>query len=163
MKLIPLTQGQHAIVDDENYDELSQFKWQARWSPCTKSYYASRSINLTGGKWRTESMHRRILGLTRGDKRQGDHINHQTLDNRRTNLRIVTATQNKRNNRAKGYCWNKQCQKYAAGIRVNGVKKHLGLFDTRTEARTAYLAAKVTYHPSAPVLRDVPNVVQVRQ
>ena len=152
MQRIPLTQGQFALVDDDDFEELSQFKWYAQWNPHTQSFYAMRNIRLTNGKPATERMARRILGLERGDKRQADHLNHQTLDNRRENLRIVTATQNKRNNRTKGYSWHKRDKKFHAQIRVNGVRRHLGLYDSPAEARDAYLKAKRVYHPSAPAL-----------
>ena len=151
-KRIPLTQGQFAIVDDADFDELSQVKWCAQWNPDTHSFYAVRKIRLPDGKWTTERMARRILGLERGDKREADHINHMTLDNRRSNLRIVTNQENNQNRKAKGYSWHKRCKKYEARIVLDGNLKHLGSFNTPAEARAAYLAAKRIYHPSAPVM-----------
>ena len=151
MKLIPLTQGQYAIVDDEDYEELSKFKWHAKWDHETHSFYARRTFRLPGRKWRTEQMHRRILGLERGDKLQVDHINHKTLDNRRANIRIVTTSQNQHNRIAKGYYWDKDRHKFRAQIKMNGARKHLGYFDDLAGARAAYLAGKAIYHPSYPM------------
>ena len=151
-KRIPLTQGQFAIVDDADYEELSQVKWFAQWNPHTKSYYARRNIRLPDGKRVTEQMHRRILGLEYGDKLEVDHINYVTLDNRRLNLRIVTNQENLHNQRAKGFSWARSKKKFMACIGVNGVQKYLGYYDDPTEARAAYLAAKTVYHPSAPIL-----------
>ena len=150
MVLIPLTRGQFALIDDEDYDDLSKFKWQARWSPGTKSYYALRGLRLPNGKTTTRQMSRQILGLERGDKRECDHIYHDTLDNRRDMIRIVTGAQNNHNRHAKGYHWSKASRKYVAQIQVDRIQRHLGYYDTPDEARAAYLAAKRQYHPSAP-------------
>ena len=152
MRLIPLTKGQSAIVDDQDYENLSQFKWFALWGPHPRSFYAARGVpGLTNGKRRQELMHRRILGLKHGDKRQCDHIYHKTLDNRRDRIRIVTRSQNQQNKRnTKGYYFNKKARKYQAQISINSVIKLLGYFDDPAEARAAYLAAKRQYHPSAP-------------
>jgi len=150
MKMIPLTQGQVAIVDDSDHEELSRFRWYASWAPNTKSFYALRNNRLPGGRRTVELMHRRILGLKRGDKGQVDHVNHRTLDNRRSNIRIVTHSENQHNRRHKGYYWHKTRQRYRAQIMVNGVSKHLGFYNTPDEARSAYLAAKAICHPTAP-------------
>src|ERR1035437_5666546 len=73
-RTIPLTQGQVALVSLHRYDELSRYKWHARWSKRTKSYYAKRNSRI-GGKHITILMHRSILGLEFGDVRLGDHAN----------------------------------------------------------------------------------------
>jgi len=150
MSWIPLSQGRFAIVDDEDYKELSKHKWCAAWNPGTRSFYAVRSIRLTNGKRRQELMHRRILGLKHGDKRQCDHIYHKTLDNRRDRIRIVTPGENTHNRYCKGYSWDRANHKFLAQIAAGGINKHLGRYDTPAEARAAYLAAKREYHPSAP-------------
>lgn len=84
--LIPLSSGGHATVDVSDAAELERYRWR----PNTAGY-AMRS----DGRSRVVLMHRQILGLTAGDRREGDHINHDTLDNRRENLRIVTAHENR--------------------------------------------------------------------
>ena len=152
MKRIPLTQGQFALVDDEDYRGLSRHKWYAHWDAHTRSYYAMREIRLANGKRTTELMCRRILGLTHGDPRQGDHLDHNTLDNRRSNIRIVTHQENTHNRRSKGFSWDRSKKKFMAYIGVNGVQKYLGYYDDPAEARAAYLAAKKVYHPSASIL-----------
>lgn len=143
-KKIPLTQGQFAIVDDKNCELLNKHKWYAIWSKYTKSYYAVRS-KRKNGKRLTISMAREVLGLKQGDKRQADHIDHNTLDNQMSNLRIVKLQQNHWNsNNPKGYYWNKG--KYQARIGLNGKPIHLGRFHTAKEAHNAYLNAKEIYH-----------------
>jgi len=151
MKLIPLTKGQFALVDDEDYEDLKQFKWYANWCSHTKSFYAMRGVKMSTGKWTNELMHRRILGLERGDKRQCDHLDHATLDNRRANIRVVTNQENNQNRRAKGYSWIPSIRRYRAQLKVGGVYRHLGYHDTSDEARAAYLAGKAIYHPSYPM------------
>lgn len=146
-KLIPLTQGQFAIIDAENYKWLNQFRWHAQWSKNTKSFYAVRKSRKENGKQYQIYIHREILGLKRGDKRQSDHKNHNPLDNRISNLRIVTYQQNQFNQKnPKGYRWHKVAKKYQARIRVNDKLIHLGLFCTSKEARKAYIKAKKIYH-----------------
>jgi hypothetical protein len=143
---IPLTQGQHALVDDcDAY--LFNYKWHAWWSPLTRSFYAVRMMAMPNGNPIKVYMHRQILGLRRGDKRQADHKNHDTLDNTRKNLRIVTHQENHFNlKNTKGYSWNKQYNKYQARIKANGKHIHLGMYNTKKEARKAYLEAKAEYH-----------------
>lgn len=146
MKRIDLTQGQHAIVDDEDYQWLSKWKWYAWWSPSNRSFYAARMSRLANGKRHVVYMHRQILGLEKGDNREGDHINHITLDDRRENLRIVTHRQNQWNRRhPKGYHWYRRTHKFQAYIRLDGKKRHLGYYDVASDAHDAYLTAKELY------------------
>jgi hypothetical protein len=90
MKFIQLTQGKQAIVDDEDFELLSQFKWYAMKSG--HNVYAARG----GGKRRMELLHRLILGVT-DSKIEVDHINGDGLDNRRSNLRVATHADNQHN------------------------------------------------------------------
>lgn len=99
MKLIPLTKNQFAIVDDEKYAGLSKHKWRAAFSQSIGTYYAVRTA-IAGGKRITILMHREVLGLSPEDSRWGDHREpSQTLDNRHSNLRIASASQNAMNRR----------------------------------------------------------------
>jgi len=90
MKKIPLTHGQEAIVDDWWYDYLMQWRWYAHWSKNTKSYYAIRAEGS-----RRIFMHRVVMNTEHG--MECDHIYHNTLDNRESELRNVTTTQNQMN------------------------------------------------------------------
>lgn len=96
MRAIVLTQGKRAVVDDADYEWLNQWNWYAT---KTKSgnFYANRKIGLGGGKYLHISMARQILGLWPGDPLQADHIHHNTLDNRRSELRKCTNQQNSLN------------------------------------------------------------------
>ena len=146
MKLIPLTRGQVARVDDADYEWLTQWKWCSLWSPTSNSYYAVRTDHLPTGN-RMVLMHREILGLGYGDGREGDHEDHDTLNNQRYNLRNVSHQGNIWNRKAsKGYYWNRRAKKFHAQIRVDGVSRHLGFFSDEASARSAYLTAKAEYH-----------------
>ena len=73
-----------------------------------------------------------------------DHIDGNPRNNKRDNLRIVTAKENIRNKKdhpTKGVHYRKDRNKFAAAIKVNGIKQHLGYFDTAEDAHTAYLSA----------------------
>lgn len=93
-------------------------------------------------------MHRFILGLVPGDGLKGDHINLDTLDNRRSNLRVATPSQNVTNGsiRAtntsgfKGVSQIKSTGKWRVQVSVNRVKYYRGQFDTQEEAYAAYCA-----------------------
>jgi hypothetical protein len=92
---VPLTQGQYALVDAEDVLYLAQWSWCAAWSEITQSFYAVTQIR-DGGK-SSIGMHRLLLNTPAG--MQGDHIHHQTLDNRRSQIRTVTPQQNLMNRR----------------------------------------------------------------
>lgn len=92
--------------------------------------------------------HRLIFWMFNGyEPTEIDHINRNRSDDRIENLREVTRSQNCMNRTGvKGYYFNKERQKYKAIIKVNGVAKHLGYFDTEDEAYTAYQNASAIYH-----------------
>jgi len=153
MKRIPLSQGKFALVDDEDYERLSKFKWCAY----RKKKYCrvGRNAYLGGGrknpKRKTIYMARQIMNAP--SHLQVDHINHNVLDNRRSNLRLCTNAQNTRNRKLlkncssvfKGVHWhiskykNKEYKgKWCARIGFNGQRIHIGYFESEIEAARAY-------------------------
>ena len=146
-RLIPLTQGQNAIVDAADYDWLMEWNWHAHWDKCTKSFYAFRA-----GRPRLIAMHREILGCI--GEEQGDHRNHNTLDNRRANLRKVLHAQNAKNyrkqanrsSRFKGVTWNKESSAWMVRICVNRKSIYLGRFHGERQAALIYDEAAKRYH-----------------
>lgn len=152
MKQIPLTQGQFALVDDEDYDWLMQWKWYAKFNRSTGTYYAARNARMDDGRRTTIRMHQQIMGSPLAT--DVDHCNHNTLDNRRLNLRACTHAQNMQNQplrrdsttKYKGVQWYPKYQKYVARIGVNGKRIFLGYFNTPEDAYTAYCAASEKFH-----------------
>ncbi len=159
MKEIPLSRGQVALVDDEDFEELSKFKWFAYWSEPSRTYYAVRNTPRGSGLTTQIRMHRQITGVGRG-RPQIDHANHNGLDNRRQNLRVCSQTQNNHNlrkvrrrctNRYKGVTLYAKTGRWQAKIREpradgNSRCKHLGYFATENEAARAYnLAARALF------------------
>jgi len=142
---IPLTQGKFALVDPEDYEELSKYKWYAVRSP--RGFYAVRSIKAKNSRSGQKSvrMHRVILKAPEG--KFIDHINHNGLDNRKSNLRICTMQQNSWNMRKqrrnctsqyKGVAWHKGEGKWQARIICNGKSFSSGYFDDEKAAAMAY-------------------------
>jgi AP2 domain len=141
MKEISLTQGKVALVDDEDYEWLNQWKWCAQRSG--RTYYAFRT-DCSGDRPRKVYMHRLIMGEPKGI--QIDHRNNDGLNNQRGNLRLDPDSQNNRNARKKSGCsstfkgvsWRKDKKRWVAQIKYLGVSKHLGYFDSEVEAARAY-------------------------
>jgi len=153
IKHIPLTQGEYALVDDVDYEELSKHKWHF-----TRGY-AVRD-NTVNGHHTTMRMHRQILRASPGD--QTDHINRNKLDNRRCNLRLCTNWQNMCNRKKmsnnksgfKGVTWNKKDKKWGAHIRANKRYVWLGYFTDKEEAARKYNEAAIYLHGDYAVLNE---------
>lgn len=99
MKQILLTQGKVALVDDEDFERVNQYKWQ--YSPAGKGY-AKRGKQIKLGFWKykviTILMHRYIMGVENEPRGvEIDHINRNPLDNRKANLRVCDRSINMRN------------------------------------------------------------------
>lgn len=135
--------GQIILVDDCDYEWLNAMSWAV-----SSSGYAIRSERVDG-RPQSVLMHRRILGLQAGDRRDVDHINGNRLDNRRANLRACTRSQNLCNARGiggacglKGVSWHSSSRKWRARMTVRkGVSRHLGVFETPELAYEFYSLA----------------------
>ena len=144
MKKIKLTQGKFALVDDDDFEWLSQWNWHYG------NGYAVRQSPRVRGKQRRIYMHREILQPPKG--MQTDHINRTRSDNRRSNLRVCTSSQNQWNqhkirgsSRFKGVSWHKIGKKWQAQIIKNQKHIHLGRFDSEEDAARAYNKAALNY------------------
>jgi hypothetical protein len=149
MKRIPLTQEKFALVDDEDYEALSRHNWYL-----SNKGYATRTVTLPGGERHELGMHRAIMGLGKGDRREVDHRNVDTLDNQRGNLRICKRGQNTRNVRThrdnacglKGVWQDKRRGTWHASIMVEHKKRYLGKFETPELAHEFYCLAADMLH-----------------
>ena len=95
---IPLTKDQVCLVDFDDAVRLGEFNWTAMWEPRMDQYYVFRTIKV-GSKRTTLRLYRELLGNP--PNLDVDHINGNTLDNRRQNLRAVTHQENLCNRRFK--------------------------------------------------------------
>jgi len=153
MKKIPLTKNQIAIVDDEDYEYLMQWKWHAKYNEYTKTYYAARRGRQDEGlMWKKYIYMHRVLSSCPSDMFV-DHINHATSDNQKFNLRNVTKSQNGMNRGIqsnntfgiKGVWQRTENNTWRASIAINGKKINLGKFQTKEEAIEARQEAEERY------------------
>jgi hypothetical protein len=145
MKLIKLTKGQFAKVDSQDFEYLNQYKWYVISCRSTKSFRAVRSSLVSEGKQKTTiSMSRQIMNCPK-DKLV-DHINFDTLDNQRSNLRICTESQNQIHSRKpitnksgyKGVFWYKRDKKWQVQIKFNHEAIYLGYYTNIKKAALVY-------------------------
>lgn len=162
---IQLNKGQFAIVDKEDFEYLSQWKWYVsrnKHFPFTEYAKRNRHVN---DKSKEIFMHRVILEKhTKTIKHQlVDHINHDGLDNRNLNLRIANNSQNKAHGKKyssntsgyKGVSWDKEQNKWGVAISIQGKDKRLGRFIDKEEAALAYNKAAKQYFGEFAYLNQV--------
>lgn len=140
MKFIQLTQGQEALVDDEDYDKVAKYKWRAKWGG--QCFYAVR-MPWNKGKRHEIKMHRFILDAP--GNMLVDHRNYNGIDNRRSNLRLCSHSQSqyhrrshKGTSRFKGVSLRKKNKKWYAQIKHKRKAIWIGEYKDETKAAKAY-------------------------
>lgn len=164
VKQIPLTQNQFALVDAENYDYLMQWKWYANFDPCTKSFYACRKSTTINGELKTIYMHRVIMNVT-DPKIYVDHVNHDRLNDCKSNLRIATHAQNQANTTSRenssskylGVSWLKARNKWIVQLRKDKKLTYIGLFKNESDAALAYNEKAIEVHGEFANLNLIPT------
>jgi hypothetical protein len=159
-KEIQLTKGKVTIVDDEDFEYLNQWKWSTN-SAKPERFYAWRNKRIDG-KVSMIYLHRFILNIT-DRKIYVDHINNNSLDNRKVNLRQCSHSENERNKDKtkrnssgfKGVCFDKSCNKFFSLITVNRKRIWLGYFIDPIDAAKVYNEAALKYHGEFAKLNEI--------
>lgn len=139
---LALTQGQVTVFDDVDAPIVLAHRWWATKSSATGQFYAATKLQSPSGRWRIVQMQRLLMGEP--PKMDVDHVNGDTLDNHRGNLRVATRSQNKANNR--GYRTNttgykgvyRRGDRWCAQLRYEGEALWLGAHATPEAAARAY-------------------------
>ena len=158
VRRIPLTRGKFALVDTADYYHLVKYKWTVQSNANTS--YASGKV---AGK--VTKMHRLIMNAPAD--LLVDHIDHNGLNNCRSNLRLCTPAQNARNSvsrkgstsRYKGVSWSRERKKWAASIQFNRKIYQLGYFQSHFAAARAYDKKAKELHGQFACLNFPPPVI----
>ncbi len=170
-KEIPLTQGRAALVDDEDYEYLSQWKWLYHRGYARRGVMIPASERTGAIKQKIAHMHRVIINAPA--HLQVDHINGNRLDNRRSNLRLATQSQNIQNSRKhqtyggdatssqyKGVYWDRGAQKWKSRVTLNKKSAHLGHFSSEIDAARAYDEAARKHYGEFALLNFPEETIQ---
>lgn len=164
MKQLKLSNGNFALVDDEDFESVNQFRWSEK--PSLKTSYACSGIKQSDGKFKNISLHRFILKIN-NPKIYVDHKDHNGLNCQKNNIRTATPSQNQMNSIGRGkskylgvhiriqktkYFSKKlgqriyTCKMFVSQIRTGGKQICLGQFKTEEEAALCYNVAAKKYH-----------------
>lgn len=146
---------QEAIISTSKLDRVKEFPntWLVYYENHTKSLYVMGNAPKENGKRKSIYLHRWVTNSP--DGMQVDHINHNSLENTDSNLRIVTLAENMQNKNTytnntsgvRGVIWDKESNKWYARVGVKNKKKSIGRFDTIEEAEKAVIEARKKYMP----------------
>lgn len=162
MKTIELTKGFSTLVDDQDFEWLSERKWHS--GVVKKDFIYAVRMEYNHGSFDRFYMHREILKPEKG--LFVDHVDHNTLNNQRTNLRICTRSQNNQNSRKpvtrktpsskyKGVIWNRFTGCWRTNITIDSAVILVGNFDSEIDAAVAYNVAALKYHGEYAKLNEI--------
>jgi hypothetical protein len=157
----------HAIqLDDSKVDDLCAYVWHV-----TSAGYVASNVDhpLKPGKRTLLLMHRRIMGLEFGDRRQVDHIDGDRLNNKLENLRLCNSQQNQWNQRLnrqsttglKGVYFVKRNNRWVAAMKIDGRDVTIGMFSDPMAAAHAYNKAAIAQFGEFAVLNPVCGVTEI--
>jgi hypothetical protein len=140
-----------AVIDLEDFDLVNSYpnSWIAN-----DEKYIFMHLPRDGNKRKSIKLHRLLMGFPEG--LVVDHINHDPLDNRKSNLRVITRQQNFQNKKGaqinsksgiRGVVWSKQKKKWTAQYKLNGKRVHVGTFNSVEEAEKAVKEARKKHLP----------------
>lgn len=158
--IIELNNGYLCIIDSADIHKISEHKWSIFINKAGNVYVMTHIY--FGNKRKTIFMHRFLMNVF-DRKIQIDHMNHNTLDNRKCNLRTCTNTENSRNKSKsknnktgyKGVHLFKENGRYMASIGFNKKQIYLGMYDNPVDAAIAYNNAALKYHGEFALLNTI--------
>lgn len=149
MVIVPLTQGRVTIIDDEDENRVSQYKWCAYKHKDKNTWYATHNFKTIEGTFYGQDLHRFIMNAKPGI--QIDHKDGNGLNNQKSNLRFCNNTENHQNQKKsktyngkpttsihKGVVWYKKEKRFRSRISIDGKRIHLGWFKNEIEAAKSY-------------------------
>lgn len=154
---VQLTRGMVALVDDEDFERVSQHKWAA--SPNGNRWYGQTNVKRPDGSHTTMRLHRFVLRLPPGRLPEVDHENHDGLDCRKENLRQLTRSQNAQNQRGahrdsltgvRGVSFDKRWGRYKVVVITGRRSIYLGSYPTIAAAEQAAIAGRRKYMSHSP-------------
>ena len=134
-------------IDKEDVKKCQQYYWHI---DCTSgNLYVKTNIRVATNKQKHIKLHRFLMDCPQG--KVIDHINRNTLDNRKSNMRICTHTDNKTNRKdnTSGRCgvyYNSDCKKWYARLQANGIQHDLGMFENKQDAINARIKAEKQFN-----------------
>ena len=143
-----------AVVDPDDYGWASGVSWYLAKGKHRRIGYAVRTVRVDG-KSKKEFLHRAVVGLERRDEREVDHKSRMPLDNRKSNLRIVSHAANGQNlppigrgsSKFRGVSFRKDLEKWQAYLRIEGKQHHIGYFESEQEAADAAASFRKNHMP----------------
>jgi hypothetical protein len=143
------------MVDVTDLERVRRLRWGATWDAKSQTYYVRTAVTWKDDeRWRTTTLTLHRLVMKAPSRLKVDHQNHDGLDNRRENLRMVTHAQNMQNLKGarkgsasgvRGVSWDAAYEKWKVGLKVGGRQIYLGRYESLADAEAAAIAGRQNY------------------